>query len=226
MAADFGTPTMLSRSYLSSPHLWAAQHFLRLASEIEEAHSGRSRFCVQQRAYVTGAVFSSVAFLEAAINELFQDAWDGDQSYLEPLDGVVIEALRNFWEKSASRRSGPSILAKYQAALRCAGHDELPTEEPPYADARLLVWLRNALVHFKPMTLGGGVDHELAEELKTRFPSNRLLEGSGNPYFPDKCLGAGCAAWAISSSLAMAGRLFERLGLRPNYQLAKNWEAP
>ena len=222
-----GTPTILVRSYLSSHHLWAARHFTGLASEIEDSHRGRSAFNIAHRAYVKSVVLSSVAFLEAAINEIFQDAYDGHDGYTKELEANTLKALRNLWQLSGEEqgRSSWSILEKYQAALLCAGLDLLSTGEQPYQDANLLIRLRNALVHFKPTTLGGGKDHKLADSLGDKFEPNRLFEGSGNPYFPDKCLGAGCAKWAVQASVAFADKFFGIINVYPNYQLVK-WPEP
>ncbi|MEA2202729.1 MAG: hypothetical protein QOI89_3409, partial [Solirubrobacteraceae bacterium] len=58
------------RSYYSTQHLWASQHFARLAADFERDHAGHSRIFLQHRSYVIGAVMESVAFLEAFINEV------------------------------------------------------------------------------------------------------------------------------------------------------------
>jgi len=52
------------------------------------------------------------------------------------------------------------------------------------------------------------------------FESNRLMSNSGNPYFPDHCLGAGCAHWAVATARGFTDDFFARLNLRPNYQRA------
>jgi hypothetical protein len=80
--AAVGSVTIQMRSYQSVQHLWAAEHFVRLAAECEAAHVGEPRFSIRHRSYALGAVGEAVAFLEAFINELFQDAKDAT-------DGVV-----------------------------------------------------------------------------------------------------------------------------------------
>jgi len=42
----------------------------------------------------------------------------------------------------------------------------------------------------------------------------------GNPYFPDKCLGAGCAEWAVVSAKSFADDFCSRLDIQANYQKA------
>ena len=74
------TATVSMRGYLSTQHLWSAEHFTRLAAELEAAHTGEARFSIRHRSYVLGAVGEAVAFLEAFINELFQDAQDATKT--------------------------------------------------------------------------------------------------------------------------------------------------
>jgi hypothetical protein len=102
-------PTLLNRVYFSSYHLWAAHHFAQLAGEIEDAHSGRSRFDIKHRAYVTNSILSSVAFLEAAINELYQDAFDRHPGYLDMLPQEVRDILADFWDMTKEEENKSTI---------------------------------------------------------------------------------------------------------------------
>lgn len=204
---------VIMRTYFSSYHLWAARHFSVLASNTENEEGRLPRFDIRHRAYVTNSIFSAVAFLEAAINELFQDIVDGHESYVVGLDMDGRRELSDYWLKKQ-----PSLLGKYTKALTCLQKRPFSSNHPPYWDAKLVVRLRNTLVHYKPKSLGGGVEHDLAEELAGRFMDNRLMNGSGNPWFPDKCLGHGCAEWAVHSVTVFADEFFRRIGVEPNYQ--------
>jgi hypothetical protein len=62
------------------------------------------------------------------------------------------------------------------------------------------------------------MQHEFINKLSGKFSSNPLMNGSDNPYFPDKCLGSGCADWAIRSIRVFSDDFFGRLGITPNYQ--------
>src|SRR4051794_32934788 len=73
------------RTYFSGYHLWGAKHFAELARVIEDAHDGSPRFSIRHRAYVTSSILSSVAFLEALVNEFFDDTADGHLIYVESL---------------------------------------------------------------------------------------------------------------------------------------------
>ena len=210
------------RDYYSSNHLWAARHFARLAADIEKAHTGTSKFDKTHRSYVTGSILATVGFLEAVINELFQDVADRHDSYIEPLDARCTEQLAGLWETSeGSSVADWSTLDKYQTALLCCGKEIFDKGKAPYQDARVVIRLRNTLVHFCPKTQRGDYLSKLSEALKSKgFPSSRLMSGSGNPYFPDHCLGAGCANWAVEAVYKFTDDFFERIGVQPHYQQA------
>jgi hypothetical protein len=40
----FGSFTVSMRGYFSTQHLWSVEHFIRLAAELEAAHTGEARF--------------------------------------------------------------------------------------------------------------------------------------------------------------------------------------
>ncbi len=208
------------RVYYSSYHLWAARHFTRLAKDIEDAHTGHSAFNIAHRSYVTSAILSAVAFLEATTNELFQDAADVHPSYIKPLDARSTELLAGLWNESEQRSvSGWSILDKYQVALLCCGKPLFDKGAIPFQDAKFAIKLRNTLIHYRPETQSQDNLTKLGAGLKSKhFPLNRLMSGSGNPFFPDHCLGAGCSGWIVEAVQKFADEFFDRLQIEPNYQ--------
>lgn len=211
--------TVKMRVYYSSYHLWAARHFAALAKGIEATRGDRQRFDIRHRAYVTNSVFSAVSFLEAAINELYQDVADGHKSYIAGLDSDSKRIMSDFWDFTEGRnRSAFTLLDKYQIALTFLRKQQFETGRRPYQDASLVVKLRNELVHYKPRSLGGKDEHRLVRQLSGKFDDNPLMSGSGNPWFPDKCLGYGCADWSVRSVIAFADDFFDRIGVKPNYQ--------
>jgi hypothetical protein len=215
-----GTPKILMRNYHSSHLLWAARHFSTLSREIEAKHTGKSTFDVRHRAYVTSSILSSAAFLEAMINELFQDAHDGHQSYIAPISHTAQALMKEYWAAKELGTDRLSILDKYQIALIVAGHQPFPKGANPYQDAQVLVRLRNDLIHFKPASLSSDDElTNLASELKKRkFPGNRLMRGAGNAYFPDHALGHGCAEWALAAATRLADQFSSTMNITPNYQ--------
>ena len=92
-----------------------------LAAALERAHIGRSRFDLQHRGYVLAAILAAEAFLEAVVNELFQDAVDrhnlaGD-GYLAPLSSDVHLLMARTWTAAGGGR-GLSPLERYHRGRR------------------------------------------------------------------------------------------------------------
>jgi hypothetical protein len=187
-------PTTSMRVYYSSYHLWAARHSADQARRREQELTAPV-FDFRHRAHVTATVISCGAFLEAAVNELFVDAADGYTAYLPRLTAAKLQALRDWWNSGEERRS--SMLKKCETALTLLGGPAFSPSANPYEDTALLIRLRNELVHFKPMTRDKASLHgePLHRDLAARFLPNPLMSGSKNPYFPDHCLGSGCANW-------------------------------
>jgi hypothetical protein len=221
MATVFAASVSL-RAYFSAYHLWAAQRFAKHADAIEDDAEG---FNIANRAFVTGAVLSAAAFLEAAINEIYDDVVDGHEPYVGLLSASTKACLTHLWTRRNTLERVPT-LRKYQRALECAGLTAFDEGKQPYEDAALLVQLRNTLVHARPVTRETGYMSALDNKLRDRFPANRPMAKMGNPYFPDQCLGAGCAFWSVTAATNLADEFFRRFGVTPNYQRDKKWEQP
>jgi hypothetical protein len=207
------------RPYFSSYHLWAAEHYAWLAKEIEDTHTGEPRFDITHRAYVTSTVISAVAFLEAVINELFDDVADRQRGFIDSIPPEAVRLLAGLWGKDELRSVERwPILDKFGAALLCCGAAPFDRGSRAYQDVKLLISLRDNLVHARPETRTPGDLDKLSTGLINKFEPNRLMNGATNPYFPDHCLGAGCAIWTTKSARTFADDFFGRVKLTPNYQ--------
>ena len=89
---------------------------------------------------------------------------------------------------------------------------------------KILTMLRNFLVHYETEFISTpekrrqrAQDLEKALQLQ-HFEPNRFMAAAGNPFLPDRCLGYGCAKWAVESSLAFVDEFNDRMGLRANYE--------
>lgn len=167
------------------------------------------------RACVTGAIVSSVAFLESSINELyieFQRASD---------DGTRIPTrahtqLERLWPSA----EGASLMLRYQVALQSVDAERFNERRSTYKNVERLLELRDALVHHQPERHDERQRHQsLQRRLRTCFSPNTLL-GPRARWFPDLCLGAGCATWALRSVEAFSDEFSGRMGIpsrvRPN----------
>jgi hypothetical protein len=82
------------RTYHSRNHIRAAAYFTRLAASLEESTNFPRIGFVEHRGCVTAAVLSSVAFLEATVNEVLGDAADGVGRLGEELPPGVVSSIR------------------------------------------------------------------------------------------------------------------------------------
>jgi len=213
--------SMSSRHYLSISHLSAAALFSQRAAVLEPVltlgDSASNEGLREHQACVVTSIMLSVAFLEAAVNELLADCSEGfDPIRMQGLPNI--EVMATLWRKSPLKRS--TMLEKFELALELNSKPALLRDASPYQDVKLLVDLRNALVHYEPETIfnfsgddeNRGAEHKFEKKLRGRFEPNRLT-GPGNPFYPDKVLGAGCARWAIESAVAFADSFFDKLGI-------------
>lgn len=232
-----GSISIKSRTYFSIQHLQSAALFARNAYNIEAHYSGgpSDESFSQHRAYVTGSILSSVFFLEAAINELFADTVDANSEIVKKLNPSVTKLMATLWKLEVPRTANFKILQKFQIALALAQKEIFDVKAPPYQDVNLLVKLRNDLVHYEPewVKLPSSADfesddiHRYEKKLRGKFKVNPLT-GQGNPFYPDKCLGHGCAAWAVNSCIKFTDAFFTRIGLPPSYdhirdRLTEQW---
>jgi hypothetical protein len=214
-------------------HIKAAARFARMSAAIENAYDGdqlNSFWNTDRdgnRAYVVASIFAATAFLETTINELFADAVAGYESEIRKHDPECATLLARMWQLEIPRTATYPILKKYQVALALAKKELFDAGTSIYQDVYLLTTLRNYLIHAEPeditlFTIGDIEPHKstsrkLSEGLKGKFPINRLMENFGNPFFPAKCLGHGCAKWGVESCVKFTDEFFSRLGLKAPY---------
>lgn len=232
--------TQWIRHHLSSNHLFSAYLFAQRAAQIEQIGKPTKNQRLEHRSFVAASIMSSVAFLEAAINELYVIcAEHPDDVHVSghPQDsrfGCIgvdsIQLLGALWHVENFQRSA-NLLDKCQTALRLAKKSEFNKGTNPYQDAKLVVDLRNLLIHFKPeqREIAVGPGNRLASDAfeakyRNKFAVNPIaakyagistsvgpLEAD-HPFFPEKCLGSDCANWAFRSMLTFTDEMFRRLG--------------
>jgi hypothetical protein len=176
------TPGIVIRNYLSTQHLYAARYAAEDAHAVEAAWKGPTVFDIRHRGYVLTAVIESVAFLEALINELYQDSADGQPSHIGALSPECIRLMAEMWR--STNRARFEMFEKFDLALVFTGQARLNRASAPYHDTALLVRLRNYLVHYKPEGVSVDLPHKLGEALARKFHGSALMQGAGNPWFP------------------------------------------
>jgi len=220
-AAATGSLSVGRRDYYSTHLLFAAHYAAWEAEQREELlSSDRPRFDPRHRAFVLSAVTSSVAFLEAAINEVLQDAADGHLTEkIANVPAQVRSSWSAFWLGLDAGRRG-EVLEKYQSALHLANSQQFPEGAEPYQSARLLIRTRNLLLHFKPETKWSDEDPgNLVQGLGTKVPRNPQVADHGAPTSIEDLLSAGFARWAVGSVHSFTEAFAERTATILNYQV-------
>lgn len=223
ISTGIGNLSLRTRSYLSPVLLYSAARLARSSACIEgqATGTGTSDVFLPHRADVIGAIVSAVSFLEATINEFFVDVHDGYLAHTPTLQGSAIPRLKSVWGFNGVGRM--SVLDKYDLALVLTEEKQFDHALTPYQDVHVLIELRNAVVHYKPEWAPAGVEEQrelpkgLPRKLKGKFEANPLT-GKGNPYYPDKVFGSGCAMWGVQSVVAFANEFNNRLGLEAHYK--------
>ena len=126
---------------------------------------------------------------------------------------MVSNLLSELWpimEKSA-------ILYKYQVVLTTTNKEKFNAGIPPYQDVDNLIKLRNALIHYKPeWDTDSKIHKSIEDRLKNNFNINPFSHFN-DAFFPKKCLGHGCAEWAVRSSIKFVQAFFEKMSFSPKW---------
>jgi hypothetical protein len=226
--ATIGSVRVSIRSYYSPRLLWTAQHHAELAGKIERALAGKTPFSIEHHGYVLSSIIASVAFLEAMVNELFQDAADGrsgPDAFIAPLSEECRRLMAAWWK--STREGFLGAIEKYEKLLDFAGASSLDRSGQVYDNARSTIALRDKFVHFRPEDRSAEDEaHAMEKKLRPKnFPDNALMAGSDNAWWPDHALGHGAAVWAHRSVKALADHVSDVVGITPNYrrQEAAGW---
>lgn len=201
-----------TRMNFAVQHLLSAARFARKSHELEAEHAEESlgSFFDEIISYVSASILSSVASLEANINEIFVDA---EMHFPEHKR----ELLHEIWNAIEQK----SILEKYQMALALKTGEKLARGEAICQDADSLIKLRNGLVHFKPEWPDEQEIHKKIEQrLTSKFSLSPFIVGGA--FFPQKCMSYGCAKWAVLSSLSFMSRFSQKAGLVNKFDKFRN----
>jgi hypothetical protein len=211
--------TRLTHSFYRE-HLFAAHYFLDTARRLEvrgTAAVGPAGMA-RHRACVIATIFSSVAFLESSINELYLEFQVAGRNGAAMLPMRARARLAKLWPAVAP------MLLRYRAVLQAADGERFNERRAPYRDVEDLVRLRDALQHDEPERHNERRRHQsLQRRLRDKFAANTLLPVRAL-WFPDLCLGTGCAEWAVRTAEAFSDDFCTRVSI-PSRGLASR-EAP
>src|SRR5690606_35017923 len=203
-------------------HVQAAAYMTRQAAKIEaELTVDTAPEAVALKAYVSSALFSSVAFLEALANEIYADAMRPDGGHLSTLGERDRLMIASIGETEPVQKA--SIPSKYDLLLRAAGRSPLPRDCDPHQAILTVIRLRNELVHYKASFFDVGTEgmvragsfhtSKLPRQIKGKFEPRRSAQGLSG----DSWIGHGLAQWSVETAIAYADANFSVLGVKPYY---------
>ncbi|WP_076414921.1 hypothetical protein [Shewanella sp. UCD-KL12] len=192
----------LSR-HMSISHALSAAHFSRCAFTSEPTN--KNLIC----ANVSAAIFCSVAFIEASINEWAYNKQESIDQWLK--EQPPKKKIKATDYKSFDRET---IFTKYDIALQSQGQNRLNLGNTTAQHARALINLRNNLTHYKMDWLDTGSPEMLGSGssfLSEYWPRMNLMvfgksEEKGNWERKEY------AEWAVISSIKFVDDFFLKLG--------------
>ncbi|WP_321506095.1 hypothetical protein [uncultured Methanoregula sp.] len=221
------------RDCFSVRYIQSAAVLCRLAYGIEKEYAGQAGsagpdpdLLLRHEAFSLNSILSSVAFLESTINELYADAADDAYFFADAENEALLRAISDGWRNEKNFDRAP-LLNKYQNILEIVQMPPFEDGDQAFANVRQLIEIRNHLMHYKrewvvihenksPGSREGTTSEKFAKILRRKFAVNPFAAGN-LPFFPDQCLGHGCAEWAIVNSVIFTDAFFRRLGLPVPY---------
>ena len=219
------------RDCFSVRYIQSAAVLSRLGYGIEQACKGAEDpapdLLLRHEAFILNSVLSTVAFLESTINELYADAADDACPFTDGKHEALLRTIGEKWQNEKNFDRAP-MISKYQRILTIAGTSAFDENDQVFANVRMLIGIRNHLMHYKRewvvirergvAATGEETTADKFEKiLRKKFAANPLA-AKNMPFFPDQCLGHGCAEWAIANSLIFTDEFFRRLDLPAPYE--------
>lgn len=219
------------RDCFSVRYIQSAAILCRLGYGIEKTSAASGSLLqdvlLQHEAFILNSVLSSVSFLESTVNEFYADAADDAYFFADEKNETLLKTIGEKWRNEKNFDRAP-MISKYQKILAIAGKPSFDENDQAFANVRTLIDIRNHLMHYKrewvvihdDRTAGRGEEttaERFEKVLRKKFATNPLA-AKNLPFFPDKCLGHGCAEWAIVNSIIFTDEFFRRLELPVPYE--------
>ena len=208
-------------THLSGRHIISLEYICKRLFEIENIakYDNDKMYRSEHTALSHSAVILSACLLESTINEFFCDTVYAP-SNLKEVSDEKISLIRGMWELGVPKTANYKILDKYQIALTLLNKPIFSKgNDSAYQNANLLIKLRNQIIHSEAeITTDDKTDKtesaKFQKSLASKFKVKKGTEKIGNPFFPDKVFGYGCAEWSAKSAVDFIKEFYSRAGLR------------
>ncbi len=218
------------RDCFSVRYIQSAAVLCRLGYGIEQAGRGGNTLpadqYLQHEAFVLNALLSTVAFLESTVNELYADAADDAYFFADAEHEALLQTIAEKWRNEKNFDRAP-LITRYQRILEIAEKSPFDEGDLAFDNVRELVEVRNHLMHYKREWVviregrhqdsGGTISARFEKTLARKFAKNPFAAKNA-PFFPDACLGHGCAEWAVVNSVIFTDAFFRKLDLPAPYE--------
>jgi hypothetical protein len=164
---------------------------------------------IAHRGYVVAALMQAVAALESEIWELTHH---GPGYHLGSDEADV--AARDFLAPITDVIDKVATIPRYDLLLHLLRKQPLDHGALPYQDANLVVRLRNEIVHYKSKWGEELSGEKLFRALEGKhLPKPPFLPPTGMNFFPQHCLSAATAAWAVETCVGFLDAVYDRIGV-------------
>jgi hypothetical protein len=213
--ALFSTVSGDTRYTFTSQFLVAAALFTRRAKDIERLNLAfeiiPDEKRTEHRAYVSTCIMQCAAALETEAHEI---CVHGPGSYSNRMDREAQLMLGPF----ADIIDAQQTLRRYEIVLHFLRKPPLNKGAEPYQGAALVVRLRNALVHYKSLWGAEMSDDKLFATMEALGHTVPSFTPASMNFFPDRCLSADCAEWAVSSTVRFLDHIYSVLGVPSRFE--------
>jgi hypothetical protein len=211
-------PFLTQRFNFTFQHIEAALLCCEKSYIIEQDNHGKpfGPFFTDLRSYVSLAIISSVAAIEANINEHFCDIFDG---FLE-IPEIKIDDAKEIW-KDIERNC---VWDKYETLLKIS-KKKLDKNKIWWQHTKILVKVRNELVHFKPIWrkqnyTEKNIENEI-NKLKNTISFSEFIESS-QLLFPMRCMTYEFANWAVDTAVNFIINFDVAIGIKSRLEKFKD----
>lgn len=202
--------------------LRTSKYFTKLSFKIESENKNKKvseEIKANNKSYVTGAIISSVAFLESIISELFWSAAKSPTGISKELNENLIKRMAKIYNDFFNTYKNMSTLDKYQYSLLLNGQNLFNRGINPFQDVSLVIKLRNALVHFKPEMIDSEENKQKLEKLlQGKFEQCPFYNKLTYLFLPHRCLSYGCAKWVVISCIHFVNDFYKKIGVDKEFE--------